>query len=226
VNRENNGLSPPGAVTPANDVNASPVKDSGLVLASSSPRRRQLLGYLGLEFEVMPSDFEEVVDESLTPAEVVVDLAIAKAQEIAARIVASTRGASVVLGADTVVVLDGRVIGKPASRQQAAEMLTQLSGRCHEVYTGVALVELPGGRVTSAHQVSKVYMRTIAPGEIRAYVETGEPMDKAGAYALQGIGSVFVEKIEGCFTNIIGLPIPLVVQLLRGCGFEILGWPL
>src|SRR5262249_59283272 len=114
----------------------------------------------------MPSDFEEVVDESLTPAEVVVDLAIAKAQEIAARIAASTRGASVVLGADTVVVLDGRVIGKPASGQQAAQMLSQLSGRCHEVYTGVALVELPGGRVTSAHQVSKAYMPPTSPAHI------------------------------------------------------------
>jgi len=225
VKKENDGIAPPGTVGRASDASLSSGPYSGLILASSSPRRRQLLGYLGVKFEVIPSHFEEIVDQSLTPAEVVVDLSIAKAQEIAEKIGASTIGATVVLGADTVVVLDGQMIGKPDSRQQAVEMLSQLSGQCHEVFTGVALIELPGRRVTSAYQVSKVYMRTIEPSEIQSYVETGEPMDKAGAYALQGIGSVFVEKIEGCFTNIIGLPVPLVVQLLRGLGIEILGLP-
>jgi septum formation protein len=128
-----------------------------------------------------------------------------------------------VLGADTVVVIDGRVIGKPGSRKQAIEMLSRLSGRCHEVFTGVALVESSGSVPSTGYEVSRVYMRPIHAREMEAYVDTGEPMDKAGAYALQGIASAFVERIEGCFTNIIGLPVPLVVRLLRGAGVPVLG---
>src|SRR4030095_649995 len=161
-------IAPPGTGGRANDANCSSGEHSGLILASSSPRRRQLLGYLGLKFEVMPSHFEEIVDQSLTPAGGGGALSIAKAKEIVKQIAASTAGATVVLGADTVVVLDGQMIGKPDSRQQAVEMLSQLSGRCHEVFTGVALIELPGRRLTSAYQVSKVYMRTIEPSEIKA----------------------------------------------------------
>lgn len=200
-------------------------KYSGLILASSSPRRLDLLRNLGVAFAVLPSNLEEIVDETLSPAELVVDLAVAKAQEVAERIRAFVCGDTVVLGADTLVVVDGTVIGKPASREEAVEMLSRLSGRCHEVYTGVALIRLPGGQVSSAYEVSKVFMRKIDEAEIAAYVQSDEPMDKAGSYALQGAASAFVQRIDGCFTNIIGLPIPLVVRLLRDCGIAILGLP-
>lgn len=196
-----------------------------LVLASSSPRRLELLSSLGVHFRVMPSYLEETIDASLTPAELVVNLAAAKAKEVAERIAAPTSGLTLVLGADTVVVLDSRVIGKPASRQHAVETLSRLSGRWHEVFTGVALLELPQGTVVSGCETSRVYMRRLEPEEIEAYVDTGEPLDKAGAYALQGIASAFVERIEGCFTNVIGLPIPLVVRFLRQSGVPILGLP-
>src|SRR5262249_43826865 len=108
---------------------------------------------------------------------------------------------------------------------EACAMLSRLSGRCHEVFTGVAIMELPQDKVEADYEVSRVHFRKMEPREIESYVATGEPMDKAGAYALQGTGSAFVERIEGCFTNIIGLPIPLVVQMLRRLGISILGLP-
>ncbi len=226
MKKENERVAVPLTVASTqDDSKLSADQHSGLILASSSPRRFELLRNLGVAFEVLPSNLEEIIDEKLTPAELVVDLATAKAQEVVARIAASTCGATVVLGADTVVVIDGAVIGKPVSRSQAIEMLSRLSGRCHEVYTGVCLIDVPTGDVTSAYEVSKVYMRALEAAEIEYYVETEEPMDKAGAYALQGAASAFVERIDGCFTNIIGLPIPLVVRLLRDCGIEILGLP-
>ncbi|HEY9869631.1 MAG TPA: Maf family protein [Candidatus Obscuribacterales bacterium] len=192
-----------------------------LILASGSPRRVELLKNLGLKFEVMPSSIEEKIDPHLEPPELVVGLAVAKARAVAGR--APAAGRALVLGADTVVVIDGSIIGKPESREQAVEMLSRLSRRCHEVFTGVALVESSGLVLSTGYEVSRVYMRLIDAREMEAYVDTGEPMDKAGAYALQGIGSAFVERIEGCFTNIIGLPVPLVVRLLRGAGVPVLG---
>ncbi len=215
-----------------------------IVLASSSPRRVDLLRSLGLDFDVVPSHVDETVEGRVAPEQMVVDLAVAKAREVAGligrgrqRVVrdpagnATAAGAAgrtqpaFVLGADTTVVLDEEIIGKPGSPEEAAAMLAQLSGRCHQVYTGVALLQLPENRLETGCQVSRVYFRPMLPAEIDAYVATGEPMDKAGAYALQGTGSAFVEKIEGCFTNIIGLPVPLVVEILRRFGVSILGLP-
>lgn len=197
----------------------------GLVLASRSPRRIELLSNLGLAFEVMPSHIEENVDLQLAPENVVVQLAEAKAGVVAKHLVPGPGQEIVVLGADTIVVIDGEIIGKPQSAQEAISMLAKLSGRWHQVYTGVALLRLPDLWSATSYEVSKVYIRELAAKEIDSYIATGESMDKAGAYALQGIASAFVEKIDGCFTNVIGLPMPQVVHLLRQAGVSVLGIP-
>jgi len=195
-----------------------------IILASQSPRRKELLSFLGLIFEVVPSTVEEIVDPGLKPHEVVADLAAQKAHDVLKTV---NTDDTIVLGADTIVVLDDEVIGKPRSKSEAHEMLLKLSARKHIVYTGVKILGAGNAKhiVLGATETSYVSFRKLEPQEITAYIETGEPMDKAGAYALQGTGSAFVEKIEGCFTNVIGLPIPKTVSLLRQAGVTILGMP-
>lgn len=194
-----------------------------LILASQSPRRIDLLHQLGLRFEVIPSLVAEIMGED-EPEALVKRLAQEKAAAVAA-ILSGVASNSVILGADTIVVLDGKVLGKPASREEVVETLTKLSGRVHDVYTGVALLSLPGGEVVLEHQVTQVFFRELDAAEILAYSLLDEPMDKAGSYALQGVASSFVEKIEGCYTNVIGLPIPLTVSMLRKKGMSVLNMP-
>jgi septum formation protein len=200
-----------------------------LILASTSPRRKDLLTSLGLAFKVQPSTIEEIMDEALEPEQLVLNLAKQKTEDVFSSVAAPASGERLlVLGADTIVVLDGKFLGKPVDRADAIAMLKRLSGRAHEVYTGVWLQVLEkDGTVTTSHSCerSKVYFRPLEEREMEAYVDTGEPMDKAGAYALQGIGAALIEKIEGSHTNIVGLPIPNVVSLLRGSGYPILGLP-
>lgn len=183
-----------------------------LVLASASPRREELLRQLGVPFEVLPSDLEEALPSGPV-REGVTALALAKA-----RAVARCLTGAVVLGADTAVVLDGRVFGKPRSPEDARRMLQALSGRQHEVVTGVALVEAPAGRETATAVVTRVRMRRCAEAELDAYVATGEPLDKAGAYAIQGAGGALVEAVEGCYTNVVGLPLTTTRRLLEEWG--------
>jgi septum formation protein len=197
-----------------------------LILASSSPRRKDLLQALGLQFEIIPSTVEEIVDATISPELVVASLAKQKAQEVFDRLTASEPDQPMlVLGADTIVVLHERFLGKPVDKNDACAMLTQLSGQKHEVFTGVCLVTALNGKKKTWESVerSAVHFRPLGQIEIKAYVETGEPMDKAGAYALQEIGACLVERIEGSHTNIVGLPIPNVVSLLRQAGYGILG---
>lgn len=187
------------------------VVDVPLILASASPRRLDLLRQVGVEPVVEPAD----VDETLTPgADVtssVLGLARAKADAVAR---AHTGEAALVLGADTLVVVDGQPLGKPGDDAEATSMLERLSGRSHQVVTAVALVDTAGGRRTDGIALTTVRMRTIDAEEIALYVATGEPLDKAGAYAIQGRAAVFVEGIEGDFTNVVGLPLPLVHRLV------------
>jgi len=199
-----------------------------LVLASTSPRRHELIKHLRLPFEIVPSAFEEVIDCALAPTELVLTLAEEKAKDVFYRLHKAKPDENlIVLGADTMVILDGKFLGKPESEEDAFKMLKRLSGRRHEVYTGVVLVvsdkmhDQP--TIHRATEVSQVFFRELADDEIQTYIKTKEPMDKAGAYALQGTGSAFVQKINGCFTNIIGLPIPKVVSLLREVGIGVLG---
>src|SRR5277367_1412535 len=189
-----------------------------LVLASESPRRKELLATLGLDFETIPSDIAEPIEIGMAPDKVAVELALRKATTVRDRLLANcevdqTQAEAeklVVLGADTVVVLGSEILGKPSSRKDAAFMLSLLSGKVHEVYTGVAVAAFDNQTkkmvLRKDCQRTLVSMRKLYPEEIAAYVETDEPMDKAGAYAVQGIAAAFVEKIEGCISNVIGLP--------------------
>jgi septum formation protein len=203
-----------------------------LILASASPRRVELLNCLCLQFEVIPSSVEEVVDTELPPAKIVTRLALEKAESVASAMreknIAKGSRSTVVIGADTLVVCRGRVLGKPKSPSEAREMLSFLSAKEHEVHTGLALVSfnsLGEENNLTKSVVSKVCFRALAPEEIEAYLKTKEPMDKAGSYALQGTGAAFVRKIEGCYTNVIGLPVPDLVQMLRKVGVKVLGLP-
>lgn len=178
---------------------------SNLVLASASPRRREILERLGFEFKVIPAELDEVHSED--PVRSVKLLAELKAVEIQ-----SVRPRKTILAADTVVVCDGVSMGKPACQEEAAEMLGSLSGRQHEVVTGMALIAPPNLRVIKAES-TKVYFRELSDSMIERYVGTGEPSDKAGAYGIQGLASVFVERIEGCYFNVVGLPVALLFRM-------------
>ncbi len=180
-----------------------------LVLASSSPRRRVLLEKIGALAEVCSPQSEESWDASQDPSECAEFLSRSKAESVA-----ESREEGIVLGADTVVILDGRPMGKPASADEAGIMLRQLSGRTHEVVTGITMVDAGSGRSASARAATRVTFRVLSEAEIEAYVATGEPMDKAGAYGIQGCGGLFVERLDGCFHNVVGLPLALLVRTL------------
>ena len=176
-----------------------------LVLASASPRRRELLGLLGLEFEVVPAGVAEISDGD--PPVIVVENALRKA-----RAVAASRPASAVLGVDTDVVCDGRLLGKPGDDGDATARLRALAGRTHEVLSGIALIA--GGREESDLVRTAVTFRDLDDREIEAYVASGEWRDRAGGYAVQGLGSALVERIEGDLSNVIGLPIPALSRMI------------
>ena len=188
-----------------------------LLLASGSPRRRELLAQLGLRFTVRAVDIDETPRPGETPEGYVLRLAREKAA--AGAEIASAAG-TLVLAADTIVILDGELLGKPADGAAARRMLGRLQGREHQVATGVALRE--GERVASAVEVSTVRFLPMSEGEIAWYVATGEPMDKAGAYAIQGVGGLFIEALVGNFSNVVGLPLPVVHRLFRKLGRDLL----
>ena len=197
-----------------------------MILASGSPRRLELLRNLGLSFEVVVSRVDETVPAGIAPDKLVKSLALAKAEAVLTTL--SGNQELVLIGADTMVVLDGELIGKPSDGEDARRMLIKLSNRTHEVLTGVAVLrQTKEGDVDTLVCLEKslVTFRSLSEAEIAAYVTTGEPLDKAGSYALQGIGAAFVAKIDGCYTNIIGLPIPKLVGVLRSSGLAILGEP-
>lgn len=185
-----------------------------LVLASQSPRRAQLLQTLGLQHEVFPA----VIDETWRKGE----NALAHAERLArekARVVADKRPDALVIGSDTVVVIDRLVLGKPSSRDDAIEMLLRLQGRTHRVATGIA-VAAPNGILLSAVETVRVVVRPFDRDYAEAYVDTGEPMDKAGAYGIQGHGSAIVERIAGDYFAVMGLPIGRTLSLLKAAGWE------
>ena len=188
-----------------------------IILASQSPRRRQLLGQIGLDhFIVRPARGEEVMDPALSPAQLVEELSRQKAREVAG---ASDPG-DLVIAADTVVAIGGRVLGKPHDREEACAMLSALSGREHTVYTGVTVCR--DDRMLTQHEATQVRFRPLSPREIRAYVDSGEPMDKAGAYGVQELGALLVEGIRGDYFNVVGLPLCRLGQMLSQFGVELL----
>lgn len=194
-----------------------------LILASASPRRKELLAQIGAECEVVPAAGEERIG-SKVPEQVVLELAKQKAKEVAARF-SQEPGRLAVLGADTVVAFGGQILGKPKDKADAARMLKTLSGNTHSVFTGVAVVLLANKQVEevfSFYEETKVTMYPMSEKQIEAYIGTGEPMDKAGAYAIQGKCAVYIEKIAGDYNNVVGLPVAAIYQKLEKSGIEIL----
>ena len=181
-----------------------------VILASGSPRRRDLLRGLGLEFEVIVSPDEEAPHPDLSPEELVKALAEEKAAGVLAL---DGDGSAVIIAADTVVELDGKVLGKPGTPERAEAMLAALSGRAHRVWTGVCVRR--GGRALSRAECTQVHFRELSAREIRAYTNTGEPMDKAGAYGIQGLACLFVREICGDYFNVMGLPLCTLGLMLR-----------
>lgn len=189
-----------------------------LVLGSSSPRRRELLTSAGVAFEVQPADIDEQARPGEDPPALAARLAREKAHAVARRL--GPAPPRWVLGADTIVVVDGDVLGKPVDAEDAVRLLGRLLGRTHRVLTGVALVESAGLATSGVVVESRVRMRDAEPDEIRRYVATGESLDKAGAYAAQGEGRRFIEAIDGSESNVIGLPLDETLALLRKAGFD------
>ena len=183
-----------------------------LILASNSPRRRELLEQIGVEFEVIPSNAEEKVTKQ-EPSEVVEELSRQKAEDVAAAV-----EDGIVLGADTVVCQDGQIMGKPKDEADAKQMLQKLQGEEHSVYTGVTILVKENGAVQHVQtfsQETKVYVYEMTDEEIDRYIATGEPMDKAGAYGIQGRFAAYVDGIEGDYNNVVGLPVSAVWQELK-----------
>lgn len=207
-----------------------------LILASASPRRRELLLQAGYEFLILPAKKDEII-HSTEPAQIVKELSAAKAAEVGERLRTGELPAQdyVVLGADTIVVMDGTVLGKPRDEQDAFEMLTALQGRTHQVYTGVTIQEVRGtdcldlkrekeGEIEqsplSFAVCTEVEFSSVSPEEIQRYISTGEPMDKAGAYGIQGAAAVFIRGIRGDYTSVVGLPLGAVYEGLSHFGIQ------
>lgn len=189
-----------------------------LILASASPRRKELIQTFGLPVTIRPSDVDESTPEDWSPAHIVEQLALRKAAAVAT----TSLIGDIVIGSDTIVVLDKQVLGKPIDRAHAIEMVTALQGREHEVFSGIACIQVEGGKQLINHRRTKVRMKALSPAQVEHYVDTGEPMDKAGAYAIQGIGAMFIEGIEGCYFNVVGLPVAALADMLNELGVDII----
>ncbi|MHB1391937.1 MAG: Maf family protein [Clostridia bacterium] len=187
-----------------------------IILASNSPRRKELLSQVGVSFEVIPSEFEEQLIE-LPPAKLVEHFAYMKAKDVASAV----REEALVIGSDTIVYLDG-IMGKPMNKEDAFEMLKKLSGKQHLVLSGLCIINTATGESLTVHESTRVKMKELSDAEITAYINTGEPVDKAGAYAIQGMGSLFVEGIEGDYFNIVGLPLFRLGKMLERFGMKLI----
>ncbi len=187
------------------------MKKRKIVLASQSPRRRELLGGLIPEFDIIVDASEEVADPDLTPEELVKSLALQKAKNVAE--IADED--ALIIGADTVVCVDGMILGKPRSESEAKEMLNMLSAREHHVCTGFAVIDNVTGETVCDFERTAVRFRALSDDDIERYVRSGEPMDKAGAYGIQGTGALFVEGIKGDYFNVVGLPLCALFKVLR-----------
>ncbi|MCM3700370.1 nucleoside triphosphate pyrophosphatase [Paenibacillus macerans] len=192
-----------------------------IILASTSPRRRELISSLQIPFQVVPSHADESTPPGWAPEQIVMELAGRKADAVYHSLEASERDA-VIVGSDTIVVRDGVVLGKPQDEAEAAGMLRSLQGRSHTVFTGVACVDGLIGRRKVEYRSTLVTMKALSEAEIQAYARSGEGLDKAGAYAIQGLGATIVTGIEGCYFNVVGLPLSLLVDMLADFGIRVL----
>ncbi len=186
-----------------------------IILASGSPRRSDLMKQVGLEFRVSTCNTDESYDKSLTPAEIVMELSLRKADAVFDKEMPEKD--TVVVAADTIVAMDNEILGKPKDRNDAIRMLKELSGRKHQVYTGVAMYYYVGGRVFIENfaNCADVYFRELSDETITTYVDSWEPMDKAGAYGIQGLGAILVDKIDGDYYTIVGLPVSKVYHSIK-----------
>lgn len=192
-----------------------------IILASTSPRRQELIASLRVPFVVQPSHVDEDTPVTWSPREIVEGLALRKAEAVYQSSVRETKP-SIIVGSDTIVLLDNEVLGKPMNDQDAFRMLLSLQGRTHQVYTGVACIDVLTGRTLVKHKVTSVTMKSLSDQTIQAYVNSGEPLDKAGSYGIQGLGATFIDKIDGCYFNVVGLPLSLLSDMLSELGMEVL----
>lgn len=200
------------------DLTVSPT----LILASASPRRKEILEKLGVSFQVQVSAVDENICGNLSPDEVVQVLANMKAKAVAEQTCTSS---AIVMGADTLVAINKQVLGKPSDTEEAKTMLSMLQGKTHQVYTGISLLKLESGKVQkelTRCSVTNVTMRALSPQKVNSYVHTEEPMDKAGSYGIQGRGSLLIEKVNGCYFNVVGLPVSLLDRMLEEWGVSLL----
>lgn len=188
-----------------------------IILASSSPRRKELLQGLRVSFITHPSDEDESVPAGTDPSDIVETLSLRKARSVAAHY-----DEGIVIGSDTIVVCGNEILGKPQDGDDAFRMLSLIQGRSHHVYTGVAVVDAATGRTQAAHRKTEVFMKPLDAGTIRRYIATGEPNDKAGSYAIQGLGATLVETINGDYFTVVGLPVGLVAEMLEEFGVQII----
>ncbi len=187
-----------------------------ITLASNSPRRRDMLKQIGLDFGVDPADVDERVLPNEDPEAYALRVALDKAQAAARK-----TGAGIVIAADTIVVLGDRILGKPVDASDAEQMLTLLSGREHRVITGLVVLDASSGQSSARTSVTNVWFRSLSAKEIRSYVASGEPLDKAGAYGIQEKGALLIQKIEGCYFNVVGLPLSLLGEILNEFGISL-----
>ncbi len=189
-----------------------------IILASASPRRKELLEQIGLAFDIIPSDIDEEIEARTSPEQYACTLSRSKAIDVAGHL---AKGA-LVIGADTIVILGDSILGKPESRDDAFLMLKSLQGNWHEVITGITVVDTTDNKVVSDCEKTRVKMRQLSDDMIHAYIKTGEPMDKAGAYGIQKFGSLLVERIEGCYYNVVGLSLVRLGLIFEEFGFKLL----
>jgi len=187
-----------------------------IILASTSPRRSELLKQIGLDFEIMPSKYEEDMSLKMDNAGLAKALAYGKAKDVADRI---KKG--VVIGSDTFVVFDKKRIGKPKDKNDARKMLGMISGQWVKIYSGIAIIDVKNKKKIIDHEVTRVKIKNLTAKEIENYLRTGEPLDKAGAFAIQGRGAIFIEKINGCYSSVIGLPLNRLYVDLQKIGINI-----
>jgi septum formation protein len=187
-----------------------------IILASASPRRKEILEKIGFTFEIEPGDYEEEINLGLEPHELVRQLSIKKAKSVAAR-----HKDAIIIAADTIGVIGNTILGKPHTDNEACKMLQKISGKPHSVITGFTILDTATNKILSRTVDTKVYIKKLIDQEIDAYVKTGEPLDKAGAYAIQGLGAVVVERIEGDYYNVMGLPLHALTEALKEFGINV-----
>ncbi|MEI6731603.1 MAG: Maf family protein [archaeon] len=188
-----------------------------IILATTSPRRHSLAKTMGLDFEVVASEYEEDMSLKLKPKELVMKFAHGKAADVAKKF-----DGGIVIGVDTIVVHNGKNIGKPRNEKEACKLLKSYSGKKHYVYSGVCLIDCKTGRTIQDCEITEVHFRKMEDGEIKKYIKTGEPGDKGGGYGIQGLASIFIKKINGCYYNVMGFPIYNIYKNLRKMGADVL----